>query len=404
MKESARNYKWISYFFILVFCIPANIKYPGIVTTGIKLLSYSGYLFALLVAAKCGYYRRKIMMPLYCWGIWIVAATVINGTNVVGSLGWIAPLISSAILSFYLLERDREHFFYNISWIFTLLLGIQAFSLYTHIFGTYYSQVHWVNYYFFGIRVRVNKIIPFAVFFGMIAAKEGGKLAKLSLILSTAFGLYFVIGERVSTSIVGYSIIFIVFFATKIIKREHFMRNLSILVLFISVGFVFLYSGSGELANWFFGDILEEGATLNRRTIIWSQAIDDMKGIHWLIGNGYGNSFTFTLENGWEGGVTHNQYLETVFDFGFIGLSLYAWMCIRQVKRMQTKNMNFYTRVFYAVFIAIFFMQIPATLHEKPFYHIFYVACMFLPQASEVTEDKEAVNILPEQIRLKGIT
>lgn len=370
---------WVFYFCLIMMCLPNNEKYPAILDRAISFSCYIGYLLAIYVFIKLRYYQRKILYPLYAWFAWAILSTILNASYIVGIMVWSLPLICSAVLAVYLLDHDRDFFFERISWIFTALLVVQAFSLYTHCFGTHFQVYRYVPYYFFGIRIAINPIIPFAVFFGLLAYQYGKRRSPLSFVISTACGLYFVITLRVSTSLVGYTIMFIMFLVIKNQNSEHFVRNIAILSVLFTAGFMFLYSGESQLENWFFNDLLEEGVSLNQRTIIWTQAINQMKGIHWIVGYGYGNGLSFRVNSKLNVTSVHNQYLSTVVNYGLIGLSIYILMCIRQVKTIGAKKIAFSERVFYSVFIAMIFMQIPAALYGRPFYYIFYAVSLYLP-------------------------
>ena len=387
MYRNKRLLLWICYLCVFIMCIPNNPKFPTIVKYAIDALLLLSYMFSVGLFFIHKYYRRIALYWLYLWLFWVIVATILNGTDVLGAVKLIAPLFCSSICTMYLCDYDIHNVYRIISWMFTILLVIQLYTMINHVYGTVYTQGKYVYYYFFGIRVAINKIAPFAAFFGLISAGFGNKKSPISLIISTFCGLYFAIGEKVSTCIVCYTVIALTLMVSKFIRSEHFWRNIGILFLLLSSLFVILYAGDELLFRWLLEDILNESITLSGRTSIWNQAFSYMKGIHWLIGNGYGHNYYFYLGKHWVAQVTHNQYLETVFKYGIIGLIIYIMMCMTQLRVNTGKKNDFISRVFFSTFIAMIIIQIPATVFEKVYYYIFYVASLYLPIVSEYAKN-----------------
>ena len=371
------------YIFLFILFFPDNSKYPTIFKHALNILQFTASFYAFLVFIKLKYYKVKALQPLLIWFSWMLVATIINATNVVGVVLYIVPLMASAILAYCVFEKDRENAFRVIAWMLTVLIIIQAFSFATHCFGIVFSQGKWRNYYFFGIRVRFNRIVPVSVFMGLVAWKYGKKKTILPLAISTVLGLYFAVGESVSTSIMCYLIIATVLIITRIIRSEHVWRNLSVFALGLAVVFVFLYAGRNKILQWLFVDVLGEDMTLSDRTVIWNQALSYMKGVHWIIGNGYGHDYFFRVRSTFIVQATHNEYLETIFNFGIIGLLIYIYICVNQFGNVRSVKSSIFNQCFIATFIAIAAMQIPAAVYDKPFYYVFYLASFYLPILSQ---------------------
>lgn len=376
----------IYYILLFIICIPGNSKFPMAFLAFRLAVVYIGFIVALVFFFRCKYYRRKNLLPLIIWFIWIAAATLLNGTDVIGVIkDIIVPFFAAAFLAVYLFDNDRENVISVITWMLTLFMLIQLFSLVTHCFGTRFAQGRYSNVFFLGIRVNINKLFPFAVFFGLINYRFGKRRSPLCLIICAVCGLWFVVAEKVSTSLLGAFIIVIVLIASRLIRSEHAWRNMAILAVCVGALFAFFYNGSDSFSEWVFNDSLGEDITLSGRTRIWEQAIADMKGIHWVIGNGYGHSFLFHL-NVFATNLTHNQYLEIIFDYGLIGLGIHVWSYILQFKAVRLAGNRTASRIFIAVFIALIFMQIPASVNDMSYYYIFYVATLYMPEIVTVEE------------------
>lgn len=394
-------------FYILLFfiCIPGNSNFPAAFSIIRLAFTYIGFGVAMVLFFHFKYYRRKMLLPLIVWFIWIFVATLLNGTDVVGTItDIIIPFLSSAILAVYLFDNDRENVVSVITWMLTLFMVVQLFSLLTHCFGTRFTQGRYSSIFFLGIRVNINKLFPFALFFGLINYRFGKRRSPLCLIITTVCGLWFVIAQKVSTSVIGFAIIVIILIASRLIRSEHAWRNMAILAVCVGALFAFVYTGAGGFSEWVFSDTLGEDITLSGRTRIWAQAIADMKGIHWLIGNGYGHKFLFSL-NVFATNLTHNQYLGVIFNYGLIGLGVNVWCYVRQFKAMKAAGNRIASRIFIAVFIALVFMQIPAAVNDWCFYYVFYIATLYLPEivaveAAETSRRRLIVRWLPQK---KGI-
>lgn len=382
MFQREKVWLWLTYLSLFVMCIPNNPRFPVLFQQGVNVLLLFSYLFAGLLFLLNEYYKRKLFYGLYIWFFWVIAASVLNHTNVVGIVKLVALLFCASVCTIYLCEHDIRNMFWILSWMFTILLLLQAVSFVTHCFGSIFAQGKIIYYYFFGIRVAVNKIIPFALFFGMMSRIYGNHKSPDSLIISTACGLFFAIGEKVSTSLVVYAVFFFTLVVFRIMESEHFWRYITALFMIPCVSFGFMYAGGGKLINWFLGTVLNESPTLSGRTLIWTQALSYMKGIHWLIGNGYGHNYYFTLGEEWSAQVTHNQYLETVFKYGIIGMAIYIVLCIIQLRLNTMIKSNTVMQIFFATFLAMITMQIPASTFERPYYYIFYITSLYLPAVS----------------------
>ena len=400
-----RKKQFIFYLLLFFICIPGNSSFPTAVNIIRLAFTFIGFGVAMVLFFRFKYYRRKMLLPLIVWFIWIIIATLLNGTDFVGTITDILiPFFSSAMLVVYLFDNDRENVISVITWMLTLFMLIQLFSLVTHCFGTRFSQGRFTNVFFMGIRVNINKLFPFALFFGLINYRFGKKRSPLCLIISTVCGLWFVIVEKVSTSIIGFVIIVVILIASRLIKSEHAWRNMAILAICVGALFAFVYSGSNSFSEWIFSDTMGEDITLSGRTRIWEQVIADMKGIHWLIGNGYGHKFMFSL-NVFATNLTHNQYLEIIFNYGLVGLGVHLWCYVWQFKAMKLAGNKSASRIFISVFIALVFMQIPAAINDWCFYYVFYIATLYLPEivtveAAERSRRRIVVRWLPQK---KGI-
>ena len=408
MERAKHNSLWLYYFLLAAICIPSNEKYPTLLKYALNGLLVISVFVSILLLYNKRYFLRKLLVPLYSFFAWILMCSVFNSTGVLSTLKYIAPLICASSISIYVLEEHREKAYDVIAWIFAVLLIIQAFSLFTHFFGIYYSQGQIVNYYFFGIRVNINKIFPFAVYFAFMSYKYGVNRKPYCLIITLVCGLYFSIVEKVSTSIVGFAIGIMVFLATALIHNKHFWRYMAIIFLVVCVAFVFAYSERKGMLDWLFTGLLGESSTMSGRTLIWEQALSNIHGVHWLIGNGYGHDIYFYLGQHWAAHATHNQYLGIIFNYGIVGLLIYAKMCIIQIRTNKANMAENYSRIFMATFLAILFMQIPASLYERTYYYIFYVVSVYSPTLIRANNENKTKNnnkqvLTITQSKMKGL-
>jgi len=369
------TYYYVLFFLLSILCIPNNFVF-GLFNTMLKWIPVVFFPFCLFVFFSKKLYKKRFLLPFCVLLIWQTFSTVINFTGITGIVARNAKFFSAVIITTELFDKNPKKTTKNIATIFTLIMVVQYISFITHIFGYSYDQsIDNIYNYFLGIRVNINKIILFAFFFSIwnILLNPLSGTIKTVIVLFT--GLSFVFGEHVSTSIIGVFIYAAVLLMFVFIRNKRMWHGVIILTVVSVVSFAFIRRT--EYFERLLIDLLNESLTLNGRVDLWEQAINNLHGLKWIIGNGYENNYLFFLGNSFRTNLTHNQYLQYIFNYGFVGLALYVYMCYFQAHKATNKN-EFVNANLIACLLSMLVIQVPATTDDMVYYYIFYAASMYI--------------------------
>ena len=368
-----KNY-YLLLFFLAIVCFPNNSAL-GILNRAFVYARYSIAIICLILFIKNKLYRVKFLIPLYLLFGWCTFTTLINGCPFVTYIKYFTPFFASAVLTYLLIKIDIVRAYSDIATILAIILILQFLTFLFNPFG-YITEGGYRLNYLLGNRVSINKILFFAIYFSVSNIKISKKSGILKTIIVLFTGLIFVFGEKVSTSIVGTFIYTFIFIFSRIIKSKRMWRNIVILIIVLAISFAFI--GNMEYFQYLLVDILDEGMTMSGRTLIWEQAINNLHGIHWLIGNGYGNDYQFYLRNVWASGKAHNQYLSTIFNYGLIGLFFYIILYNYQFRSAINESKKININLL-SCLITMLIIQIPASTYDMVYFYIFYIASCYAP-------------------------
>lgn len=370
---------------LCVLCIPYNFAF-GFINTIVTVVAGLSALYSFLYIIYGRYYRDQNMMYLWLLLLWECLATVINATDVIEIIKRSSAFFSVSVLTYLLIKKNNKNAIISISTIFTIIMLLQFLTYVTHVLGYSEDQsIDNIYNYFLGIRVNINKIILFSFFFTIWNYKLNPQTGIIKLIIVVTTGLCFVIGEGVSTSLVGVALYGTIFLISRIIKEKRIWKVVIFVLFCIVVGFAFVRKlGHIQLFQYILVDLLNETTSFNGRFSLWEQTINNIRGIHWLIGNGYGNRFIFTLGIGFRTNLPHNQYLEILFNYGVVGAVFYILMLSSQVKVAVNRGYEMNVNLL-ACIISTLIINVPAHTADMVYFYIFYTASLF---ANSVTTDK----------------
>lgn len=317
-------------FFLLLMCIPTNEAYEFLDPL-LRFFRYVGLSVALLVFITTRLYKEKKIRAFYFWAIWMLVASALNATDLVAFFKMIYPIFASVILTQYYVNQRKEKIITDFAIVFAVLALINAVVAITGVFGEIYSGGLQGNY-LFGIRVNISFLLPYALGLNFMNAQIDGRRGIFFLVATVASLVYFVIFEWVSTGIVTIGVFLIVYLFLNIFYfNRRFLKTAVLLFVIVCVGFVFFMSKL-HVFEWFLVGVLKEDVTLDNRTLLWEQAFEYLKGLHWLYGFGFKHGYKFTVSWWFSADHPHNEYLEVLFCYGVIGLAIYVKMIINQVK------------------------------------------------------------------------
>lgn len=360
-----------SFLLLCILCIPSNVAF-GSLNTIVNCASYIGVVWCLILMRDIQIERK--MIPIIIFLLWEIVTTFINYTGFLGIVQINTKFLLVIFLVSTMIKYNPEKVIKYISTLFVIIMIVQYVSLVTHAFGFSGDQAFVNRYnYFLGIRVNINKIILFAIFMVLTYITINRIAGLIKTIIVCYTGIVFIIVEDVSTSIMGVALYTMILIISLIIKNEKMWRNLLVFFFLVAIGFAFL--GSTQAFRYLLEDILNEGLTMNGRTLLWEQAINNIHGVHWIIGNGYGHNYLFSIGS-FAVHSAHNQYLSTLFNYGIVGLALYFSMCYNQIAQIKYIKNTFLRNNLAAVLVSLFIIQIPASTADMTYYYIFYVITM----------------------------
>ena len=383
---------------LFILCIPGNEAF-GVFNTCLKLVTYGAFCWSLLNFVCMKLFREKTLVLMSAFLLWEVFSSILNRTQVAGCIENIIPFFTAAILFFLLFRSNPSGALSDISSIFAIIMLGQYISLKTHMLGTIWDQKRVVYNYLLGYRVNINKIIIFAICICVHnIVVNGGMISYAKLLVTLFSGIDFVLEEGVATSVLGLVIYGMVILFSLVIRSKKIWRNT--LIAIIVIVFTFAFIGNTSYFQVVLVDFLKKDLTLNGRTFLWQQAIRELNGLHWIIGNGYGHGYVFRLGNDFAVNATHNQYLTTIFNYGLIGLFLYALMEFNMIKKTITGDQTIDPNILGSI-IALLIMQIPASTIERVYFYIFYVFCCY--KGIAVREPRRSVRFSPIRIKHRGL-
>lgn len=320
-------------FLVLVLvCIPTNEAYANLDPL-LRAFRYIGLMAAFLLFFVLRIFENRRLITFFLFAIWTLIASAINLTDVIEAVKMIYPIFTCVVLTQYYVEQEGEKSVTNIAIFFAILCIINAFIAAFDLFGNIYTG-GWQGNYLFGIRVNVSFILPYAVGLNLINARIDGKRGKFFCVATILSLVYFAIFEWVSTAIVTLALIFVSLFFLNIYHHNRKMLKTTIIgFILFCVGFVFLMSKM-HLFEWFLVGVLNEDVTLDNRTLLWEQAFDYLHGLNWIYGFGFKHGYHFVVSWWFDADHPHNEYLETLFCYGMIGLFIYVRMIILQFKHI----------------------------------------------------------------------
>lgn len=352
---------------------------PSTISAGnalVSLLKFLGLMWSIYLFVIFNMSRQHGLGLYFVWLIWCMMATVLNGTSVSTCFAMIHPIFSTICMLNYLFRKN------GMKALKQLLVVLCAWTVFQFIsfmdkgasFGTSVNEVS----YFFGIRVNYNDFYVFAVGCSLLAVALKIQRAKIVALIIIGLGTIFAATCKLSTAIMAGLIVLCVYLVSYFVKSGRFWKGLSTFAVVFCLMFV-LGSTNPDQFSWLLVDFLGEDLTLNGRTVLWQQALTQMEGVHWLIGNGYAHGYQFELSKYWSATTAHSQYVNALFCFGIIGIGLYIAMLLRNLFLIKKVNRKFWT-VIISVNTSMIFMGISTTFYASPYMYVWFVVCMALEQ------------------------
>lgn len=342
----------------------------------ISVLKFLGLLWSVYLFINYKLYREKAVVFCCVWLVWCMVASFINGTDMSICFSTVHPIFSTVCMVEVLLKKDNIKALRQILNVFCLWTVIQFITFIQQgpSYGTSSNEVR----YFFGNRVNYSDFFVFAIGCVILAILLKTKMAKMQAIIIIGLGAYFSYICKISTAIMACMIFLCVFIISYFAKNNRIWYGIGIVVVVFCLLFVF-GSANPKAFSWILVDFLGEDITLDGRTVLWQKAISQMKGFHWIIGNGYAHNFVFQLNKYWSANTAHSQYVNTIFCFGIVGLIIYIAIILKMLSLIRNVDQIYFPAII-ATNMSMILMGISTTFYTSPYMYVWIVVCMSMEQ------------------------
>lgn len=355
---------------MFLFCLPTENRIFAPISTLLRLGRLAGLAWSILIFFMLKIYSEKALWPVWLFIFTALFSTCINATNIRSCISMVFPIFSTCVITVHIMKLKGFQGVKAIASIFAVLLILQALSALAGGLGTFVdANKITVTNYFFVQRVSFNDIFIFAIALLTLTFFYDRKRRWL-YVTGGLCGIYFILYEWVATAIMTFLVYIMVFIVARIIKSDHVWRNMliflfSIAALFVIVGFSF------DAFEWILVDLLGKDVTLHGRTLLWAQAVANIHGWHWILGNGYGHAYMFWIGD-WGVDTAHSQYLNILFCFGLVGFVLYFLIIYQFLKGLRKRQDERYKRLIAATVAAIIVSGISTTTYTSIYLYLLY--------------------------------
>lgn len=389
-KKEKKLLVFLSIVFLFCICFPRNNGAFPLLCRALRYIDVFVFVFSTFLFFYANIYGKAWYTPLVLLFIWMIICTLAMDPNdIVEAFTQVFRMASVFILSEFLMQINVKRGFIWLSRIWALFLIVQWISYITKCFGyTETSNTASISNYFFGIRVEINEYIIYSIAFILFSIQFVGFFEKLYYIFSIAVGTCFVFSESVSTSILAIVIFGVIMICSSFIKKSKIWKLLLILVVIFAVLFAYLQNTEGFA--WLLEGVLKEDISLNGRTLLWNQAIEQSRGIHLIFGYGFIPEFKLFLSSGFSVNHPHNQYLQFIYNFGLPGLILYLFMVYKMINNISKINNGFLKSVHIACLVSTTIMCISSRNYMYLTAQIYYVLSNYLSDMNIIKDKKRS--------------
>ena len=333
---------WFFSFLLLgVLCLYRTKYVYGSFLSVLNIIDPIAFIWSIGLYIRHKMYKVKGLWIMTLMPLWFTLTTIINNADIKECTIMSYKMLATVYIVYYLLMHNRDITLRWLARFWTLVIMTEAFSCVTKCFGKNPVYINEYNF-FLGMRVTIDQYIIYALFFNIMAVYVGGLADRIWFVLCIGSGVYFVIEQWVSTSILGMMVFFIIITGSLFFRSDKFFRYLAIGLLLFSVLFYFIQNYAG--LQFIVENLLKKDLTFSGRTEIWTWVLKNIKGLHWVIG--YGDIEQMSIPH-WFSYTTHphSNYLETLYKYGAVGLVMYLWMfknMLQKIRYITSRKVRFY--------------------------------------------------------------
>lgn len=360
----------LTYISLIFFCIPTAAM-PGWFTAMISAGRLAGFCWSALLFVEYGMYQKKQLCAIGAFLAAAAVSTLLSDGSLKQFVIFAGGVFACSVCTCRMISMCGRRALNMIAVLLSVLVVIQGITILT---GGIKEEIDANNIrnilYFFGHRVAISDVLTYSFALALLAYPAANRRERVLHILGILAGTGFALYEKVSTAIITVLVFAAVAVGVNLMRGRRRWQIICIALLVFALVFV-LSGGFTRSFGWLLSG-LGEDMTMNGRTLLWAQALDQMSGADWLIGHGYGHSVFFNIGN-WYVNTAHSQYMNVMFDFGILGTVPYIVLCCRNLFDIRKIADNRRRAVAYAAIIAVVVTGIPTTIYKSVFFYIYLV-------------------------------
>lgn len=332
-------------------------------------------------------YLRKLRIPVplvifFLFRVALLVPTILNQGDI-ANWGYVTVTQLSLFMVIYLASPDRGSLDRLVRRTADLLMCYLVVNAWMVSTGNDFQRV-WANgyveiWYLLGLRTRITECFFIALALSMTSDAMRRRQVGFRSLVILAVGLYQVFTLSISTAQVGVVLTLAAFLVFRIfprVQRVFSMWRIAWVGVLASVAVV-VFRFQAVLADfleWAFG----KGDTLTGRTTLWDIGVPIVMESP-VLGHGVNDRFgAFILLDGtlWQG---HNQYLQLLYDGGFVGAALFLLVLLASARPFDAVDEPAIKAPVLAAFLAFAVMMVTEiyTYNMALFYLLPFIASRF---------------------------
>lgn len=354
---------------LLVIFIPYTVEYIAGLNNIVKYAKWAVFAYAVLMLINSLRMTGLKIKPhsfnfYFCfYMIATLVSVMANGQSVYLWFSKVYPWIAAVILVQRYFRRNYKSAINCIAVLFCIIVSVNMISWFLN--GSTIAGGSGEIIYFMGIRTRINDVAYLAIAVFLVNCYYKNSFSKVLFGVGFISTVAFIFFEWVSTGLVSIVLMTIIIILAQKYPDTYRGINKIILLALVVICFLIMLFNMQEKFSWLIVDILGEDLSLNGRTLIWRSALNQVRGLDWIIGKGLNNGMRFTV-GVHETGAAHNQFLSILVNYGIVGMFAFLGMAF-SVFSIKTENKTLYS-IFTATIIIYFISGITEITCDTVYY------------------------------------
>lgn len=317
----------------------------------VALIGVLGIYMVARTVYRLDFRISRINIPLIALACWGVVSDILNGAGFWSIAVHIGLIVLWVLVIYFMNDVVIDEKAYKMALSFECIIWIVT------IYYSYVALTNFANYTGDGIGSVLNISYNVLVLIPFLLQIKNKLFRYSTMIISCGFIVLSMKRGAIVVMVIMLAVYYYIQSKSGKVKKLSLGRIIVIIALLVSAFIVVNKISGGFLMTRF---SFEELITGSDRNLLYGSAISDIKNrsfIDLLIGKGSGSSLNI-IGNG-----VHNEILEMIFSYGFIGLGIYLWLIVRGINilRQLLKQKNSATAYYAMSLVYIIFVGFVGT-------------------------------------------